>query len=166
MTTIGFAEAFKYSLSVCLINDPPLDVRICTPPAMVMLKLIAWDEKYPEREKDAQDIEFIASHYIDAGNDSRLDEEDTDLREEEHFDYEMASARILGRDIAKIAGAETLSLLLTILERETKEDSNFRLVTDMNRNSNLFEERFEQNRSILLQLKLGRTDRQENSLNV
>ena len=160
MTTIGFEEAYKYSQTVRLSITPPLDVNICTPPAMVMLKLIAWNEKYPERSKDAQDIEFILKQYIDAGNDSRLHGEDSDLLEE-GFDYENASARILGRDITKIATDETLSMLLKILERETSSKSDFRLITDMLKNSGLFKDRFEPARNLLLQLKLGITERRK-----
>jgi len=127
---------------------------------MLMLKLIAWNEKYPERPKDAQDIEFILKQYIDAGNDSRLHGEDSDLLEE-GFDYENASARILGRDIAKIATDETLSMLLEILDREASSKSDFRLITDMLKNSGLFKDRFEPARNLLLQLKLGITERRK-----
>lgn len=59
MTTTGFNEAFEYSMQVRFGTDPPLDVRICTPPAMVFLKLIAWNEKYPETTKDAADISIF-----------------------------------------------------------------------------------------------------------
>ena len=80
MSTVGFEEAFIYSLDVCIRTSPQLHLKVCTPPAMVMLKLIAWNEKYPERARDAQDIIFILQHYIDAGNDSRLHEEDNDIQ--------------------------------------------------------------------------------------
>jgi predicted nucleotidyltransferase len=123
-----------------------------------MLKLIAWNEKYPERAKDAQDIRYIMQHYIDAGNADRLDSEDSDLRKEKDFDYEKASARILGRDIAKIAIDEAVSLLLEILKRETDSNLEFHLITDMLREGGLFEDYFEPTRTLLLQLKLGITE--------
>jgi predicted nucleotidyltransferase len=160
MSTVGFEEAFIYSLDVRIRTSPQLDLKVCTPPAMVMLKLIAWNEKYPERRKDAQDIEFILKQYSDAGNDSRLHEEDNDLQGE-GFDYEKASARILGRDIAKIATDESSSVLLEILERETNSKSEFRLITDMLRGRGSFEDYFEPTRNLLLQLKLGITERRK-----
>jgi predicted nucleotidyltransferase len=153
MSTVGFEEAFIYSLDVRIRSSPQLDLKVCTPPAMVMLKLIAWNEKYPERIKDALDIEFILKQYIDAGNDSRLHEEDNDLQGE-GFDYEKASARILGRDIAKIATRDTISVLLEILERETNSKSEFRLITDMLKGRGSLEDYFEPTRTLLLQLKI------------
>ena len=163
MTTIGFEEAFECSIAVQIKSDPAIAVQICTPPSMVILKIIAWYEKYPERAKDAQDIQYILESYIDAGNDHRLDEEDADLRTEENFDYGMASPRILGRDITKIANAETISLVQGILERETKPDSEFRLLTDMTRNSADFEEQFEANRALLIQLIHGMKEQRHTS---
>jgi predicted nucleotidyltransferase len=154
MTTNGFEEAYEYSQIIRIRTSPILDIRVCTPPAMVMLKLIAWNEKYPERAKDAQDIEFILKQYIDAGNDSRLHGEDKDLLVE-GFDYEKASARILGRDIAKIATAETISVLLEILERETNSKSEFRLITDMLKGRGSFEDLFATTLSLLRELQTG-----------
>jgi predicted nucleotidyltransferase len=159
MTTLGFEEAFAYSLDVLLRNSPPLVLKICTPPAMVILKLIAWDEKYPERAKDGQDIDFIMQNYIEAGNDFRLSEEDHDLYQENGFDYTKASARILGRDITKIASDETISFIVKILERETKNDSDFRLILDMKQRGVSIEDSYEQSQALLLQLKLGITDK-------
>lgn len=158
MSTMGFEDAFKYSIAVQIKKDPVVVVRISTPPALAMLKLIAWDEKYPERAKDAQDILYILESYIDAGNDGRLDDEDADLREEEDFDYSMASARIVGRDIARIASADTMSAVLEIVERETDTTSDFKLLTDMTRGGAYDEDRFEQNLRLLQQLRLGLTE--------
>jgi predicted nucleotidyltransferase len=160
MTTLGFEEAFSYSLPVCVRITPPLEIKVCTPPAMVMLKLIAWNEKYPERAKDALDIEFILKQYIDTGNDSRLHDEDKDLLVE-GFDYEKASARILGRDIAKIANTETLSVLSAILDRETKQDSSFKLITDMIKGRGSFEDSFASTQTLLIQLQLGISERRK-----
>lgn len=164
MTTIGFGEALKYSIEVQIRSQPVVLVRISTPPALVMLKLIAWDEKYPERAKDAQDIQYILESYIDAGNDGRLDDEDADLREEEDFDYGMASARIVGRDIARIASADTMSAVLRIIERETDTTSDFKLLTDMTRGAAYDQDRFEQNLRLLHQLRQGLSDRKRKEL--
>lgn len=161
MMTLGFEEAYEYSLDVLLRNNPPLILKICTPPAMVMLKLTAWEEKKYERAKDVQDIGFIMQNYIDAGNDFRLSEEDNDLHQEEGFDYTKASARILGRDIAKIATEETISFILNVLERENQNDSGLKLLSDMVQRGVSFEDNFKQSQALLIQLKLGITDKQK-----
>jgi predicted nucleotidyltransferase len=155
MTTIGFEEAFNYSMIVRVGQDPPIDVRICTPPSLVILKLSAWNEKHPERSKDAIDIDFILRSYIEAGNSERLYAEDIDITQEEGYDFDLASARLLGRDMAKIASISSLALVTEILERETAENSDFKLITDMNRGQPSFADRFDQTRTLLTQLLRG-----------
>jgi predicted nucleotidyltransferase len=160
MTTTGFDEAFESSILLRIKNEPPLDVKICTPPAMVVLKLIAWDEKYPERADDAIDIMYILETYIDAGNDDRLYGDDDDLHDEDDFDYTKASARMLGRDIVKIASQTTIDTVLKILDRETNENSKYKLITDMNRSQGSFQgEYFENTLQLLQQLKKGIQER-------
>ena len=80
---------------------------------------------------------------------------------EEEFDYDKASARILGRDIAQIATSDTISVLLEILERETNSKSEFRLITDMLKGRGSLEDYFEPTRTLLVQLKLGITERRK-----
>jgi predicted nucleotidyltransferase len=157
MSTIGFSEAFENSMTIRLRNDPTLDVQICTPSAMVLLKLIAWDEKYPNRSKDAQDIQYILEKYIDV-DDSRLYEEDIDLLTEDDFDYGRAGARIIGRDIAKIAEKDTMTAITEILERETGADSNLKLIVDMNTGRRDLEGQYQASRALLNQLKRGLTE--------
>ncbi len=164
MTTTGFDEAFEYSMHVRIRTDLPLDVRICSPPAMVVLKLIAWEEKYPERADDAVDIKYILENYLEADNDKRLYGEDSDLHDEKDFDYGRASARILGRDVAKIVTPVTMATILEILDRETNEKSDFRLIIDMMR-GNSREGSFEETLSLLNQLKQGIIDRPRTSSN-
>jgi predicted nucleotidyltransferase len=160
MTTTGFIEAFESSLTLRLRDEPPLDVKICTPPALVVLKLIAWDENKSERSDDAIDILYILETYIDAGNDDRLYGVDDDLHDEDDFDYMKASARILGRDIVKIASQTTIDAVLKMLDRETDEISEYKLITDMNRSHAPFQgEYFESTLQLLLQLKKGILER-------
>jgi predicted nucleotidyltransferase len=156
LTTTGFIEAFESSLTLRIRDEPPLDVKICTPPALVVLKLIAWDEKYPLRSDDAADIKYVLETYIDAGNNDRLNGDDDDLHDDDDFDYTMASSRILGRDIAKIASQTTIDTVLQILNRETDENSEYKLITDMNRSHGSFQgEYFNSTLQLLQQLKKG-----------
>jgi predicted nucleotidyltransferase len=160
MATTGFIEAFESSLTLRIRDDPPLDVTICTPPALVVLKLIAWDEAYPQRSGDANDIKYALENYIDAGNNERLYGDDDDLHDEDGFDYMSASARILGRDIAEIASQTTTDAVLKILDRETDENSEYKLITDMNRSHGSFQgEYFKSTLQLIMQLKTGILER-------
>jgi predicted nucleotidyltransferase len=160
MTTTGFIEAFEASLTVRIRNEPPLDIKISTPPALVTLKLIAWNENRYERLNDAVDIKYILELYIEAGNTHRLYGVDSDLHHEDDFDYTGASARILGRDIAKFASKATIDTVLRILERETDDNSEYRLLTDMNRSHGSFQgEFFKDTLRLVQQLKTGILER-------
>ena len=155
MSTIGFEEAFDYSIIVQLKKNPDLEIKVCTPPGLAILKLMAWHEKYPERSKDAKDILFLMEHYIDAGNDSRIHDQDKDLMENQDFDYGFASPRLLGRDMAKIASAETRIHLIDILAKESDTASENRLALDMLKGEFDIQGRFEHTMSLLKQLYLG-----------
>ncbi len=100
MKTTGFTDAFNDAFSGGLRNDPDFKVNIASIPGLAIMKMIAWDDNYPNRNKDAIDLEFLMRNYIDAGNTERFYEEGSDILKEKDFDYETASSRFLGRDAA------------------------------------------------------------------
>jgi predicted nucleotidyltransferase len=134
MSTIGFEDAFNSSVTVRFSKEPQCDVRVCTASGLAIMKLISWDQKYPERNNDAKDLLFILTNYIHLENENRLYNSDKDITQEDGFDFGMAGPRLLGRDIAKIASSETIDVVHNLLVKETKHDSNFRLIGDMMRN--------------------------------
>ncbi|OGP63105.1 MAG: hypothetical protein A2170_14460 [Deltaproteobacteria bacterium RBG_13_53_10] len=117
---------------------------------MVIMKLISWKEKYPNRKRDAEDLLFIMNKYEEAGNSERLYEEDLPLLQEEGFDTKLAGTRLLGRDIAKISNSKTFLIVKEILDAETEEMSQYKLATDMIRETGMSDTRFDE---ILLQLE-------------
>ena len=80
------------------------------------MKLISWKEKYPERPKDADDFLLIMHEYEHAGNFDRLYASEQDLLTEEDFDNQIASIRLLGRDMAMIVNKDTAKVVRSILE--------------------------------------------------
>jgi predicted nucleotidyltransferase len=135
MTTAGFDEAFKASVPVKICASPELVIRVCSLAGLVILKLIAWHERYPERQPDADDILEIMDKYEYAVGIDRLYSEAQDLLIEEGFDNRMAAIKLLGHDIAGISAPDTASLLVSVLDDETREDSHLRLAIDMARGS-------------------------------
>jgi predicted nucleotidyltransferase len=121
MSTVGFEDAYHSALNVRVKSNPPLDIRVASPPGLTMLKLISWSDHPHRREKDALDLVFILEHYLDAGNLERLYDEHLDLVEVADFDYVRAGARLLGRDIARIAAPKTLNRIREILADATAE---------------------------------------------
>ncbi len=130
MSTLGFREAYNGSIEIHLSENPILNIRIPSGAGLAILKLIAWNEN-PARRKDAPDILHLIRNYLNSNNDSRLYDEDSDLVESADFDYECAGARLLGRDMASIASPQTLKTIADILNIETSDDSDSRLIFNM-----------------------------------
>jgi predicted nucleotidyltransferase len=122
MSITGFQECFQHALSVKLSSHPELIIKMVSLAGLALLKLISWDDNPERRSKDAPDLFLIMQHYLDAGNLDRLFDEGSDIVEEDSYDYDLASARFLGRDIVNIASPATKAKLIEILEREA--DSN------------------------------------------
>ena len=155
MTTTGFDEAFRFSLQVRVSTSPEVVVKVCSLAGLVILKLISWHERYPERQPDAEDILEIMDKYENAVGVDRLYSEAHDLIKEEGFDNRMAAIRLLGRDIASIASPETAGMISSILDEETKEDSRLRLAIDMARGVGSADREFQPIVAKLSKLKQG-----------
>ncbi len=150
MSMVGFEEAYEYSITIRLSSDPELDIKVASLPGLAIMKLISWKEKYPNRKRDAEDLLLIMNKYEEAGNSERLYEEDLPLLQEERFDTKLAGTRLLGRDMAKISDSKTILMVKGILDAETEELSQYKLVTDMMRETSMSDTRFDE---ILLQLE-------------
>ena len=131
MSVKGFDECYKHSLNVKLSSRPDFIVRVASLAGIAILKIISWDDNPGRRSKDAIDLFFIMKNYLDAGNDERLFNEALDIIEEEDSDYDLASARFLGRDMGKIISHATKNFILEILERENNQKQNHRIVLDV-----------------------------------
>ena len=72
------------------------------------------------------------------------------MLQEEGFDTRLAGARLLGRDMAKISDSKTFLIVKEILDAETEEMGQYKLVSDMMREAGMSDTRFD---GILAQLK-------------
>lgn len=95
------------------------------------MKLIAWNDQYPGRPKDAEDLLFLMVNYAEAGNLDRLYGPESELLQGEDFDQTLAGIRLLGRDMGAMAAAVTGQAVQAILGAETGEQQRYRLVIDM-----------------------------------
>lgn len=128
MSVVGMRDAFDSSLTLSLTEAPNLlEINVASATGIVLLKLLAWEDRKSNTTKDAEDLYFLLYHYIDLGNQEHLANNHADLFE----DYEVAHARLLGRDLLKICSSETLSAVNIILDRETDDANKSRLVRDM-----------------------------------
>jgi predicted nucleotidyltransferase len=158
MSLVGFKEAYEYSLTVRLSSNPELDIQLPTLPGLALMKLISWKDGYPERQRDAEDLLVIMQKYEKAGNFDRLYEKERSLLEEESFDTRYASIRLLGRDMAIMAEPFTLDTIRTILDAETGQLSQYRLVTDMIKSRFDFDAEFDEILPLIEKLRQGLVD--------
>ena len=156
MNVTGFQDVLNDTILVHLSDK--LDVRFVSLPGMAVLKLIAWRDRHNEfPAKDAIDIATLLKYYLDAGNDERMFEQHADLMESADFDFELAGARMLGRDMAKIMSLQTKKMVLEILDRYTDPDGNDRLTQSITRW--LPGKNYEKAMNLLINLKAGILDK-------
>jgi predicted nucleotidyltransferase len=120
----GFSEIYNDGL-------PTLDLegkhqfKFCTLPGIVLLKLIAWDDRPESRRDDIKDISDILNHFFDM-NDDEIFENHHDLFEKEEASLKHIAARVMGREMSKIAKKNELlfSRIVDILDSNTLVSQN------------------------------------------
>ena len=133
MNVEGFESVMTAAVEVLLRTDPRLVVRTASLPGLALLKILSWDDAYPERRKDAYDFYFIMNSYMETANLDRLSSDAHDLVEEPIAPFQEIGARLLGRDMGSISDSSTAIRVGEILRREQEEDGSLRLVADMMR---------------------------------
>ena len=154
MTVAGFQEAYQHTLLVTIRENPGLDVHVVTPAGLMVLKIIAWSERYPQAKKDALDIAFILRNTIGEWNRDHLYDHHAEIIDAEDYDETNAGARILGQEMAKMLSSPTRQRIDEILQAQTGEQMHYRLVEDMQNTP----EQFEQNLELLEALNRGLHD--------
>lgn len=136
MSIVGFLECYQHAISVKLSSSPELVVKVVSLAGLALLKLISWDDNPARRNKDAPDLFLIIRHYLDAGNLDRLFNEGIDIVEEDEYDYDLASARLLGRDIGIISTPVTKTKLIDILKRKANSKQGHKIAMDILQSDN------------------------------
>lgn len=136
MNIMGFQEAYADGVTVILSEDPPLEIKVPSIPGMALMKLISWNDSFPSRPKDAEDLLFLMNHYAEAGNEDRLFDVEKEILQQEGFDLTLAGIRLLGRDMAVMANPATRDVIQAILLKEVNEQ-RYRLILDMLKSSRI-----------------------------
>ncbi len=125
MTTLrldGFEEAFKEGSIDTQIEDKVY--KACSIPAIVVLKLIAYDDRPNRRVKDIKDITSIVTHYSDIEEDM-IWEEHSDLYGEE-LEHQEIGLIVLGRMMKKIIekNKELTTRIIHIIDKALAYESD------------------------------------------
>jgi len=153
-----FRECFQHAVQVKITGKPKLMVNVVSLAGLAILKLISWDENSARRQKDASDLFFIIQNYLDAGNLERLFEEAVDIVDSGDYNYEAGSARLLGRDISKIAFRTTMAKLIEILKRESQRKQGHRIAMDVLQGNRFVGKSYEEIIALFSALLKGMTD--------
>jgi predicted nucleotidyltransferase len=148
----GFIEIYEEGL-------PELDLegkhqfKFCTLPGIVLLKMIAFDDRPEHRRDDMKDISDILNHFFDM-YDEEIYSNHSDLFEEAAFNLKELAARVMGREIKKIAkrNPKLQDRIIGILERTTIEIANSSMAKVM---VEYFKNTVEDNVRLIKQIKMG-----------
>ncbi|MGD9161831.1 MAG: hypothetical protein PVG39_25700 [Desulfobacteraceae bacterium] len=161
MNTLGFSESYEDAILARLRDSPELEIKLTNLAGLAIMKIIAWHDN-PARGRDAQDLRLILYNYLYAGNEERIFDEENDIfdkiKNEQGDYYKNAGARLLGRDITRIALPESKKKIIEILEEETKEEGRYKLVEEMIDTYYESGHAFEDNIELLQQIKFGILD--------
>lgn len=154
MSVAGFTEVANNTLDVTIDNE--FSIKVASLPGIFILKLAAFNDRKAKTNKDADDMAFIITNYLDI-NETRAIEEHYDLYGVENFTRFIAGSTLLGRDIKTILeeNAETLESFIGILETELALEEESTLINQMlETNKSLkYEETLEALQTLLQELK-------------
>ena len=151
----GFAEVYEIGLPTIDLEGKN-QFKFCTLPGIVLLKLIAWDDRPEARRDDIKDICDILNHFFSM-YDNEIWENHSDLFSEENADLNHIAARVMGREMSKIAkkNEALFERINKILEANTNNIPNSKMAIIM---IEYFENTLEESVILLRQLSLGFTE--------
>jgi len=155
MNVVGFDVAYSNSFPVKISQDKVS--QFISLHCLALLKLFAWEDRKSWTGKDADDFCLLLTNYTDFDNADRIYEEHADMLDDD-FDYEMAGARLLGRDIAEIINEEISEPLMNIINNETGKQKRYLLVEKMYTLTRKKQHDFDWHLKMLEQFKQGILD--------
>lgn len=123
LNVLGFEEAYRTADTLQVGSDPVVTLRVVSRTGLVILKFLAWADRRGIATKDAYDLRLLIKSYLGSGNQDRLFSEHPDIVNVPDFDYEVAGARLLGRDMAQQASPEALAAIRDVLGRELEDSA-------------------------------------------
>lgn len=121
ISTVGFVEVLADAATV--VTPAGEQWRVATLPGIVVLKLVAWQDRPELREKDAVDVWNLLAVYFDLVADEIYEAHADLFTEEETPDTTtlllVIGARVLGRQVQQlVAGGPVQARLLTLLAEQ------------------------------------------------
>jgi len=135
MSVLGFKEAERDLVKVTIDDD--IEIEVISLAGIFILKLFAWRDRHHKGNKDAEDIGFIFTNYLNIHEKRAVDNYYEEVYEINDFTITKASASLLGIDVKELLTINnaTGSTIKSIIEREL----------ELNEKSTLFNQIIETN---------------------
>lgn len=147
----GFKEIYDEGLPVVELEEIH-KFKFCTLPGIVILKLVAWQDRPEIRRDDIKDVSNILKHFFDMYAEE-IFENHNDLFGDNTFELHLIAARVMGREINKIAKRNEIlhNRLKDLLEVSTnnKDIEIAKIMVEF------YENTIEDNLVLLEQIKIG-----------
>lgn len=130
MSVAGFMEATEDVLEVDIDNE--FSVKVVQLPGMFLLKLNAFKDRHLINNKDADDIAYIISCYLEINQDRAI-ENHSDIYDDDGFTTFIAGATLLGRDIKRMLSGnpQTAKTFVSILQTEISLEEESALINQI-----------------------------------
>lgn len=132
MNVSALSEINKRSQIIHIENH--FDLKIPATEDLIVLKLLSWNDTYPLRPRDAEDILFMIKNYERIFEIESIFDNYPDIIEKEGFDLTFTCCVILGIKIKKSSSELTFRKLVDLLEKETDENGSNELLRQMDGN--------------------------------
>ncbi|MEM8529123.1 MAG: hypothetical protein AAGG68_31115 [Bacteroidota bacterium] len=118
----GFVETYHYGLIETSIEGDT--IQVCSIPCVVLLKLIAYDDRPSYRLNDPVDIASILKHYPEIETEFIWDE--YNFLYEAELEHEAVGIKVLGYELSKIISknAQLVNRILIILDKAIHSESD------------------------------------------
>lgn len=148
----GFKEIYDSGLPIAELEEKHR-FKFCTLPGIVLLKLLAFQERPEIRRDDIKDISKIMKHFFDIYADE-IYEKHNDLFGDKDINLNWIAARVLGRDMGKIAqlNEDLFIRIRKILKKNTIDIHSSDIAKIM---AEFFQNTIEENVKLLEQVKIG-----------
>lgn len=115
MNVVGYDDALASAELVSFA--PGLDGKVVSLAGLAILKLVAWSDRGRANPRDAHDLIHLMNSYAAAGNFDRVYDEEGVIAAG-NDDPDLAGVYLLGKDIQRIASADTLDALKKIIRQD------------------------------------------------
>ena len=115
MSVAGYDDVLEAAERVKFADD--FDGKVVSLAGLAILKFVAWSDRGRDNPKDADDLIHLMDSYAAAGNIERVYDEEGVI-EAGDADPDLAGVYLLGKDIERVASAETLAVLLQIIRQD------------------------------------------------